>query len=215
MKKNNKIAMSLLSALLFSVMLAGCQPKVTTTPDAAAKIYFNAIVKENKSEISKINVTDSEADKHIKGQKDKTCKEIKDDFTKEQISITDEQVQNLYNSLRQAFKKTSVTASVVSQDDKSAKVKVKSNYFDLTAEYSKAQTAAIAKVKSENLTDEVEARKQLVNEYINNVVEQLKNASPSNETKEKTFNFVLKNNTWVAEDTDNISQDFYDLIEKK
>jgi hypothetical protein len=210
MKIIRKITLLLFIVLISISILAACQPK--QTPNGDAQIYVNMIVKCDKSQMSKIGITNSEADKILKEDKDSNIEDIKNVFQTGQAAVSDAQILNMYNALMDDFKKATVTTSVVSQDDKSAKVKIKTTYFDIKKLFQKASTDATTQIRSKGLTDEDEATKEYWDAYAANIVQQLKIAKPSTSTREKTFNFTFKDNAWVPEDKTTFSTDLGNLI---
>ncbi|NYC96262.1 hypothetical protein [Clostridium acetobutylicum] len=107
MKNMKKGVVMLLMLLLVSTMLMGCKPKVG--PDESAKIISDFMVKGDRTKISQIIKDKKELDKYDKKEKDTFVKELKDSSSSGDLQITDAQCDEVYDSVRAALKKVTVT----------------------------------------------------------------------------------------------------------
>ncbi|MCR3759699.1 DUF5105 domain-containing protein [Clostridium felsineum] len=194
-KRNIAVALTL---LMVPAMLIGCKPKIAA--DESAKILCDFMVKGDRSKVSQIITDKKELDKYDKTQKDKFVKELKDSSSTDDLTITDAQCDEVYDSVKDALKKVNVTTKKVSETKDSATVNVTTTYIDMETVVKQAVTESIQEVMAEGLTDETQAKNEAVKAYIKNVSKDLKAAKPSSKTVSNDFKFKVENNVWVPED---------------
>lgn len=234
-KKNISIGMILLASV---TMLAGCNSKVikneeafkqvmTTvdehtkeivpgqaklTADESAKILFDFEVKSDKSNIIKFGWSDySYSDKTKQMEKEAFNLGLKSSISSSGLQVSDQQIDSIYDALQNALKKLNETTSIVSKDDNSAQVKIKTTYIDLKGIISKAQQQAIDDVKSSGATSEADLKNKLLDAYIKEIDNDLNNAAPSSDTREDTYKFIKKENHWVPENSNEFSKGLSNL----
>ncbi|AUM94225.1 TPA: DUF5105 domain-containing protein [Clostridium botulinum] len=211
MKKAKKSLILSLILLFIPIMVIGCSSKPKVGADETAKILFDFYIKGDKESLSKIKISKEQTEEISKMQKDKTISTIKTNFTAEGLKISDEQVNQIYAARVSALKKLSSKTEVVSQDDKSAQVKLKSTYIDEVALDKKAGMDAVEEVKKMNLTDRQEAINKAKDIYIKNLIKSYENVKPSSDMKEKTFKLTIKEKTWMPEDMKNFGESIVKL----
>ncbi|MCR1974843.1 DUF5105 domain-containing protein [Clostridium sporogenes] len=211
MKKAKKGLILSLILLFIPVMVIGCSSKPKVGADETAKILFDFYIKGDKESLSKIKISKDQIEEVSKMQKDKTISTIKTNFTAEGLKISDEQVNQIYTARVSALKKLSSKTEVVSQDDKSAQVKLKATYIDEVALDKKAGMDAVEEVKKMNLTDRQEAINKATGIYIQNLIKSYENVKPSSDMKEKTFKLTIKEKTWMPEDMKNFGESIVKL----
>lgn len=179
--------------LLIPAILIGCKPKVEA--DQSAKIIADFVIKNNNSEISKLGESKSSAYLSIEKQKNKFKKDFKSGFEKSAgITVEDGKVDEFYKAYINAMKRINITTNKVSENDKTAKVNVKVTYIDLKSIIFDGASNAIG------LQDSSKSEEEISNECIDGIIKELNDAKPSTKTKEKTFDFVIKDNIWVPKD---------------
>ncbi|PJI07248.1 MULTISPECIES: DUF5105 domain-containing protein [Clostridium] len=192
-----KIISILMILVLTPAILVGCKPKIKA--DESAKILSNFIVKNDTSEISKLGDTKSSLYTSTNTQKNKFKKEFKDEIKKSiGIGVDDTTADELYNSYYKALKRVNITTSIVSENDETAEVKVKTNYIDVK----QIILNSISDTMDENLDNENDFsdKDAICKKYINSIIDQLNKAKPSRKSKENTFKFVVKDHVWVPQD---------------
>lgn len=189
---------------LLPIILIGCKPKVET--DQSAKILADFVIKNNSSEMNKLGDSKSSVYLSMESQKSQFKKGFKAGFEKSSgMTLDDGKVDEFYKAYINAMKKINITTKKVSESDKTAKVNVKVTYIDL-------KTIIFAGVnKVLDLEGSGKSEQELSKEYIDDIIKELNNAKPSTNTKEKTFNFVVKDNIWVPQDEHAFSKELLDL----
>lgn len=197
MKKIKNSLALLLVILMVPVLVIGCKPKVPA--DQSAKYLFNFLIKGDKTGLSKMGAPEKDIDNVSKKQKEEYITQLKTGFTSQGLTVSDEQVQDVYKAFMTALKRMSVDAEIVSQKDKTAQVKVQTSYCNLSELSVKAATDATNKYKNSGITDRQKLMSKLTNEFIKNLISELEKAKPASDKKEKTFKFVVKDNVWMPE----------------
>lgn len=212
MRKTKRSLLIFISMILISMMMVGCSSKPKVTADETAKIMYNFYFKGDKEGLAKVKLEATEAEEISKLQKETAIITMRNNFKVAGMAVNDQQIEEVYNARMEGFKKLTVNAEVVSQDDENAEVKVKSTYFNEIEINKKASDSAIEEVKKLNLTNEKEALDKYANIYLKNIVEAYKTVEPSQDTKEATFKFVNKEKTWVPEDSVRFGSGLANLI---
>ncbi len=132
-EKSKKSLILSLILLFIPMIVIGCSSKPKVSADETTKMLFDFYIKGNKESLSKIKISKEQIEEVSKMQKDKTIAKIKTNFTSEGLKISDEQANQIYAARVAALKKLSGKTEVISQDDKSAQVKLKVTYFDEVA----------------------------------------------------------------------------------
>ncbi|ADF98159.1 putative lipoprotein [Clostridium botulinum F str. 230613] len=192
MKKAKKSLILSLVLLFIPIMVIGCSSKPKVGADETGKILFDFYIKGDQESLSKIKISKDQIEEISKMQKDKTISTIKTNLATAGLKVNDEQIKQIYAARVSALKKLSAKAEVVSQDDKSAQVKLKATHIDEVALDEKAATDAVEEVKKMNLTDRQEALNKATDIYIKNLIKSYENVKPSSDMKEQTFKFIIK-----------------------
>ncbi|APF26255.1 DUF5105 domain-containing protein [Clostridium botulinum] len=200
MKKAKKSLILSLILLFIPIMAMGCSSKPKVGADETAKILFDFYIKGDQESLSKIKISKEQTEEISKMQKDQTISTIKTNLTAAGLKVNDEQINKIYAARVSALKKLSAKTEVVSQDDKSAQVKVKATHINEVALDEKAATDAVEQVKKMNITDRQEAINKATGIYIQNLIKSYENVKPSSDMKEQTFKFTIKEKTWIPED---------------
>lgn len=190
--------------LLIPVILIGCKPKVEA--DQSAKILADFFIKNNSSEINKLGDSKSSVYLSMESQKSQFKKGFKDGFQKSSgMALDDAKVDEFYKAYINAMNKINITTKKISESDKTAKVNVKVTYID----FKTIIFTGVSKVL--DLEGSGKSEQELSKEYIDNVIKELNNAKPSTKTKEKTFDFVVKDNAWVPQNKSAFSKELLNL----
>ncbi|MHC1684439.1 MAG: hypothetical protein AB6733_16005 [Clostridiaceae bacterium] len=202
MRNLKKKVILLLSALLIPALLVACKaeekPKVVA-PEESAKILYNVFIKSEKPDLSTTGLKQEDFDKVLQDRKELSVNQFRAEFTKAGVAVNEAQIEEAYNAIVEAYKKADVTTEVVTKTDTTAVVKVKTTYIDLVSIVTKAVTDAQTSLTGSGLSEQA-LKAKLVETYMNNLIAGIKNAQISTDTKEKTFDFVLKNNVWLPVD---------------
>ncbi|OPJ65073.1 DUF5105 domain-containing protein [Clostridium oryzae] len=212
MKKTKNILALLLITFMIPVIAIGCKAKPKVGPDESAKAFYNYIIKSDSKGLTKIYGNKKDYD----GIRDSIKKEyisgLKSSNKSSGIAMTDGQAESIYNSLMSALSKASVTTQVKSKNDKTAQVKVKSQYVNVPKTLGKVVQETTKNFRPGKTADKNKIMKKFVNSYVKNLVSELKKAKPSSDMKEKTFKFVLKDNVWLPANESGYGSDIMKMV---
>lgn len=188
MNKSNKLMAVLMTAILGSALfLTGCGEKPVAA-DVTAKALYNFYALGDSADIENIGLTKDEVNQKLEDGKSSSQSEIRTEFEASGLSISNEDIDIIYNAQLEAQKRLTVTTEIVSEDADKATVKVATNYVNINTVISKAQEDAVNEITTKGISSETEAVKIFLNKYI----EGLKAFQPSTEIKEATFEFEKK-----------------------
>ena len=196
MKNKKFTALLLITMLLLSCVVTGCGKEFTAKE--SAQIYWE-LGSGDMSNISKINMKEEDAKADIEKNKAEGIKDFKAQYAAQGLTATDEQISKLLDASAELLKKATVTIEEVSNDGKSAQIKYKTTYVDMIKLATKAKNDALESVKALGLTDQKQAMDKYSELYLENLVNELKNATFSEDTKEKTYTFTKKDKIWVPD----------------
>lgn len=197
MKKFKKMAV--ISLALCVLFIVGCSAKEKLTPDITVTSLFNLYIKGDKEAVAKMKISKEDVDAIAKIQKDTTISSVRNNLKAAGLEVKEEKLEEFYNVRAETLKKLTCTSEILSQTKDSAEVKVKSTYIDEVAIDEKAANDALEAVKQMGLTDENEVVSKFGDEYIKNLVMGYQSATPSQDTKEKTFKITKQHGVWLPE----------------
>ncbi|MBU5483442.1 DUF5105 domain-containing protein [Clostridium sp. MSJ-11] len=212
MKKGRKSLLLSLVLIVISIMVIGCSSKPKVAADETAKILFDFYIKGDQEALAKIKLPKEQIEEISKIQKDETMKTIKNNFAVAGLKVSDAQVNEIYTARASALKKLSAETEIVSENDESADVKLKTTYINEIALDEKAATNAIQEVEKLNITNQEEILNKLTEVYIKNLINEYKNVQPSSDLKEQTFKFEIKEKTWLPQDIETFSMGIVKLV---
>ena len=206
MKNLKKIIPLLLSMVMLVTMVSGCGQKIDP-PESVVQAYYDFIVYGDSSKIEELALSKDEVN-IIKEKMDTQVKNtIKSSFDIGGLPITDEQLDNIIKAQNEAKKKLNGKVEKISEDKKTATVKITTNYLNITDLDLQAGKDAIEELKTMNITDRNTAMSKVSELYINKLIDVFNKAQPSTETSEISVKLNLervkskgkKVNMWVPE----------------
>lgn len=209
--RNKKFTALLLASLLsLSLVFLGCGKKVTA--QECAQVLWDINVKFDTSNVSKLNAKEEDVQALLEKSKKEEKVNLKNTYTAAGLTVTDEQIDQIYTGVVNAVGKTNVKVEEVSNDGQTADIKYITTYVDEGKLDKKASEEAFAMVQALNLTSQKEALEKLSEVYMANLLNELKNVSISGETKEKVYKFVKKDKIWLPEDQEKFAEDITKLV---
>ncbi|URZ18306.1 DUF5105 domain-containing protein [Clostridium felsineum] len=224
----------LIVTLLVSAMLMGCTNKLTAikkfqdTPktevkkepkidvEKSAQIMADLIVKDDKEESSKFSFYDKLLSDTSDTEKNVFTTSIKQAFLKEGIQTNDAQWDNVYNAYRNAVKKVTITAKKITENDKTASVKIEMTYINFDSVRDQSAAKAKNDVVAMHLSDLSVAKQKYVEAYANNLVTNLNSAEPSTDKKTREFDFKVNAlSEWVPTNISNYETGLMEMARGK
>lgn len=201
------------------LMLAGCEKtKMIATADECEKFYFNFFTKNDKTGMEQFHLTEDQANDIIKIQNDALRSNIKEHFKATGAKLSDEQLDEICKATNDAFSKLNTTFESGKENGNTVTVTVTTQYIDTNELDKKALQDAQKYVITLELTDYKEIHDKLMELYVQNYINEIKNFKPSDDTNKGTFELKLdkKAGMWVPnEDSKEEATKCMDLIRKK
>lgn len=210
MKNKKFTALLLLTMLLLSCVVTGCGNSITAKE--CAQIFWDMGVEYDTSNVSKLNRKEEDEKVNIEKVKETEKDTLKNAYTAQGLTVTDEQMAEFYNATLELFKKATVTIEEVSNDGKKAEIKYKTTYVDITKIATKASTEAVESVKTLGLTNQKEIKDKYSELVMKNLVNEVKNATFSEDTKERTYTFTKQDKIWVPDNQETFGKKLGELV---
>jgi len=189
--------------------------KLKLDPDKSATMLFDFYIKGDRTgtakefaELTGKNYTD----KIEKIKQEIFKKSFISTFTDQGMTVSDDDCNKVYSAYQNAIKNITATSSKLSQSGNTSMVSVKANYIDISGISKTAGSEAVSDVKAMGLTDENQAKSEFVKAFINHLEKDLNAAKPGPETKERTFEFVLKGFMWMPADSNGFGNEIESMI---
>lgn len=215
MKKVLKVPMLLVVILVSSALfLVGCGEKAAPA-DQTAKALYNLVVLQDGNDAKNLWLTDAQVTKVLDEQKKSSMDATKASFVESGLSVSDKQLEDIYNAQTVALKKLVPEITLVSEEDDVAKVKVASSYIDIAKTHMEAAEEAVKEIEKVN-ADKTKA----VEIYTSKIIQKFQNVEPSKEKKEFTSEFKKEDidvngeakEMWLPKDIDSFSTNLGKLI---
>ena len=195
MKILKKVLCATVAAGMMAVMMLGCgEPKVT--PEESAKITLDVVLKADKSQIDKINMSEEEYEKLRNTMEDALIKQLSGNS----IQLTDEEKTTLKENIIEGISKVSYEVEEAKIDNDTATVNVKIKGINFTE---------LSKQLQDKLMEEVTAdpslaqdQNKILKESMKVMGELIKDAPLAEDAKDVEFTFTKdkKLKAWVASD---------------
>lgn len=194
MKNSKKILAIALVTVMSGTMLISCgKPK--TSPEDTAKIYLDVVLKNDKTNMDKIGMTEDDYNTSKKNEEDAMMTKLGTTAIDSSV-LTDEIKTNLKNDLLTGISKLDYEVTPLSTDKDTAKVNVKINCFKL----GKITTEGQKKIQEEITANPSMNQTQLVQESFKIVGEEFAAGPEKEDTSTVEVNLTKKNNMWVPDD---------------
>lgn len=182
MKKN---LLCLMTILCFSFALVGCKNNAIPA-DQTAKALYNLYVLSNGDECKNIGLSDEEIQLILDKQKSQSIQGTRLNFTRGGLTVTNEELNEIYNAQVEALKKLTPTVTIESEDKDKTVVKLSTTYVNFTEADENAVSASVEEAQNNGITSKSDISKIYIEKLINN----LKSLEPSSDSKESTFEFA-------------------------
>lgn len=206
MKKIRKIAIILILIVLSSAMLISCA-KEKATPEESAKIFLDVTFKNDKTNISKIGLTEKDYDSFRKEIENGIMQGIAEGDIDSSI-MTDEIKNNLKADLIKGFSKIDYKVNPISTDKNTAEVEVKVRGFDMK----KIFDDSTKKVQEEVNKNPSITEKEIYQSVFKLMGEEIAKGTLVQEPKSVDVTLTKKGNVWLPESEKNYSEDILSAI---
>jgi len=138
--------------LSLSSIFLGCSKK-TIPIEQTTKAFYDLVILQDSTEFEKLGATNEEITSFAETQKKSMNEAIKEGFEQAGLSITDEQLDEIYKAQIEALRKLKPTIEVVSSDKEVSKVKISTTYVNIVDASNKASDDTISEVQSKQISD--------------------------------------------------------------
>lgn len=194
MKSLRKLSV-ILAIMMFSIVMVSCS-KPKTTPAEGTQILLDMLFKDDKSNISKIGVSDAEYAEFRK----ELDSGYMEGFTQSTngYTISEEDQNKLKEAIFTGMSKLEYEVNEISTEKDTAKVEVKIKGFDLN----KIITDSTSKVTAAVFADLSMSEEDIMKLSTDAVSEAFSNGTFVEEFKSVTLNLTLEDNMWVPQEND-------------
>lgn len=196
MKKMKKLLSVVLVLSLAVTMLIGCGgPK--TSPEDSAKIFLDVLLKDDKTNMDKIGMTEEDYTK-FRSELESGMMEGFASTGLDESVITDEVKNQLKSDLLTGLSKLEYEVSTSTTEKDTAKVEVKIKPFDLT----KVSTDAQKKLEADFTANPSMTQADIFKASFKYVGEGIAAGTVKDEAKPVTFTLTKESNVWLPGEND-------------
>ena len=196
MKKLKKFFAVILVTVMAATMLVACgEPK--TSPEESTKIFLNVLLKNDKTNIDKIGLKEEDYTKFRKEFEDGMTQDFSSSGLDEKV-LTEEVKNNFKSDLLKGLGKLDYQVTLVSKDDKTAKVEVKIKGFDIQ----KISTDATNKITEEVVANPAMTQTELYQKSFKLIGKGIADGVLTQDQKTVTMTLTNQDNTWIPGEND-------------
>jgi len=196
MKNLKRVFVAILVTIMATTMLVACgAPK--TSPEESTKIFLNVLLKNDKTNMDKIGLKENDYTKFRKEFEDGMTQGFSSSGLDEKI-LTEEVKNNFKNDILKGLTKLEYQVTLVSKDQKTAKVEVKIKGFDLK----KISTDSATKLQEEYTANPAMTQTEIYKESFKLVGQGIADGILTQDEKTVTLTLTNENNTWIPGEND-------------
>jgi 5-bromo-4-chloroindolyl phosphate hydrolysis protein len=200
MKKLKKMSIAI-ALLMVTFAVTSCSKEKTITPKATpeetAKIYLDMSLKNDKSNIDKIGLSDEEYEK-IKNELDEELVKQLSEVNTEGAKISEEIQSSFRKEIFAGLSKVEYEVLPKSLEEDNARVEIKIKGFDMN----KIIADSTEKVKGEYSANPAMTDEELMNSFIKAYGSYLANGTLAETATSLEFYMTLENDIWVPLNSD-------------
>ena len=193
MKNLTKLFSMMSVVMMASIMLISCGMKAT--PEESTKIYFNALLKDDKTGIDKIGMKEEDFDKIKKDDDDKIMAFFSASGLGSDV-VTDDVKNTFKDNVLKGMSKADFEVTPDSTDKETAKVNVKVKVFDMDKIIKDAQD----KITGEYLANTSMSQKDVLQESFKIIGQEFADGTFKDDTKTVSITLNKKDNVWQPDD---------------
>lgn len=194
-----KIYTALLSICLAAFLLSGCNREKPTAADSVKAIYDLYILGDT-SGVERLGMPEEDISNAINAYDNALAETIRSNFSASGLEMEDETLEAICRARKEALSKMNAECTVISEEGDTAVVELSTTWFDEETLDTDAAYDAREKADAAGYTDYDEYLNFIMETYTDNLLEEYKNVTPSEDRKEITVNCIIVNNSWLPED---------------
>ncbi|MDS0528355.1 DUF5105 domain-containing protein [Clostridium sp. SHJSY1] len=207
MKKIKVIGVVIL-ILVISVLIFSLWRGFNHSPEESAKIYLDVIFKADKSNIKKIGINEEDYNVLRKKEEDILMTQLQNSSLACVLSNPEKYKHIFLNNIMNGLSQLKYEVKLVSTSNDTAKITIKTNYFELREIIKEGQEKMSEKSKNMiSMTSD-----EMISESYKIVEEEFKKGPKEGTDATVTVCMVKKNNVWVPDE--NFTRDVCEIILK-
>ena len=196
MKKHLSI---LLILCMFILNLTGCS-KSSLTPDESVKALYDLYILEKTEGVQALGMSKEDITKVLTSYNQALTDSLTANITSAGLAIEDAKITEIVNARKTALKNMTATCELVSSDEETAVVILKTTYFNEKELDEKAANDALVVCQETDSDDEAAMLSIAASAYADNLIQGYLDVIPSSDYREIVINCTLKDNVWLPDD---------------
>ena len=201
-----KYLSSLLIICMTMLIFTGCG-KPSLTPEESVKALYDLYILENSEGVLSLGMTKEDVTNVLTSYNQALSDSLTANITSAGLIMTDAQITEIVSARKTALKSMTATCEVISSDEESAVVLLKTTYFNEKKLDKKAANDALAASQEADSTDEAEILAIATNAYAQNLIDGYLSVTPSSDYKEIVVNCSFKDKVWLPDDMSAFGRD--------
>ena len=201
-----KYLLNLLIICMTLFTLTGCS-KPSLTPDESVKALYDLYILENSEGVLSLGMTKEDVTNVLTSYNQALTDSLTANITSAGLTMDDATIAEIVNARKSALKNMTATCELISSDEESAVVLLKTTYFNEKKLDKKAANKALDASQNTDSTDEAEMLAIATNAYAQNLIDGYLSVTPSSDYKEIIVNCSFKDNVWLPDDMSAFGRD--------
>lgn len=187
--------------------LVACKEKMAATPTETAQITLDFILKGNKDKVSKVGITDADMKKFNEAYDKEFEDAFKNELTKDGVTVKQEQVDKVKNSVKKALTKIEYTVKNEKVTDKTATADIEITPLSIKTILADTEKAYIAKAT----TNPPKTKEEGMNAFMDVYADEIAKAPLSTKKVTKTLEFKQSKNYWTPTNAEGFLVNVFDM----
>ena len=201
-----KYLSSLLKICMAILSLTGCG-KPSLTPEESVMALYDLYILENSEGVLSLGMTKEDVTNVLNSYNQALTDSLTANITSAGLTMDDATIAEIVSARKTALKNMTATCELVSSDEESAVVLLKTTYFNEKKLDKKAANNALDASQEADSTDEAELLAIATNAYAKNLIDGYLSVTPSSDYKEIIVNCTFKDNVWLPDDMSAFGKD--------
>ena len=201
-----KYLSSLLKICMAILSLTGCG-KPSLTPEESVMALYDLYILENSEGVLSLGMTKEDVTNVLNSYNQALTDSLTANITSAGLTMDDAMIAEIVSARKTALKNMTATCELVSSDEESAVVLLKTTYFNEKKLDKKAANNALDASQEADSTDEAELLAIATNAYAKNLIDGYLSVTPSSDYKEIIVNCTFKDNVWLPDDMSAFGKD--------
>ena len=186
--------------------LTGCS-KPTLTPEESILALYNLYILEDSAGVLELGMSENDVTSVLASYDQALTESLKTNISSAGLVMEDSEIAKIVTARKTALKTMTATCELVSSDEESAVVLLKTTYFDETALDEKAANDALTASQESDATTEEALLAVATKAYAQNLIDGYHAVAPSADYREIVIECTFKDNVWLPSDMSAFGRD--------